>query len=606
MARVARVARVGRTDPVRERDVVDLGPSGADARPRALSLLAYGILGAALVLIATVAAVSPARPSLVALALLGTVALLCANRESLFSSELAATAEAAVVLCAVVVFADGAPLLGPVIVGFATGWFDLYHWSSRAWTRMAFNSGNRALGACAAALALHGVLQATSGSGAGVVVAGVAAAIVFSVVDAAMVVVLLRVRDRARIGAALRDVARLDATSIPLALYGAAAGLVAVEGPVWIGILAVVPVAWVPETLLGPRSRLRSARVRRVALASTGVAAAFAAGLLTLGLDRSGLVAAVVVSATLVGAELRPDHRFLVVPASGAAVMLAVASVPAAAPAAGALAGGTAIVMSRVFGGVRPGVGATAAAITLGAAAGWSWELLGATLGLAVFFVGCAMSAAVRRGRARGVGEVVWSTVPVVLVAANAGASSRWLGPGAALASGTGALALVVVAVVCAGPPPWRSRSARWIARGWRIVPGWVFTVGFTVLFVACDLMAVVTFASAGDAAGWIVAAAFAVALAAATTVARTRLWRFAPRGRALEEGVVVGAALVACTGALDLGRGALACGVVSIAGVVVVVAGRWPARLADRARPMRVPGDTRSARDLARDGREG
>src|SRR5882672_6836698 len=86
--------------------------SARSSRARALAFALEAIAVALTVgVVATGAAIPPVAPLL---ALLG-VAVVCANRDALFSSELAATAESSVVLCAVVVFHADAPLLGPLL-----------------------------------------------------------------------------------------------------------------------------------------------------------------------------------------------------------------------------------------------------------------------------------------------------------------------------------------------------------------------------------------------------------------------------------------------------------------------------------------------------------
>ena len=141
--------------------------------------------------VANGASLPPVGPLLALL----VVAAVCANREALFSSELAATAESSVVLCAVVVFHADAPLLGPLLIGLATGWLDSYHWSSRAFVRMSFNSGNRALGALAAAAAFQGASNALGSSTSMLAVCAAIAAVVFVVVDAALLSALVVARD---------------------------------------------------------------------------------------------------------------------------------------------------------------------------------------------------------------------------------------------------------------------------------------------------------------------------------------------------------------------------------------------------------------------------
>ena len=76
--------------------------------------------------------------------LLSIAVALCINRFAFFTSEQAATAEAAVLLAAVVAFRADAAFLGPLFVALLVGPLDTLHWHQRAYIRMAHNAGNRA------------------------------------------------------------------------------------------------------------------------------------------------------------------------------------------------------------------------------------------------------------------------------------------------------------------------------------------------------------------------------------------------------------------------------------------------------------------------------
>ena len=67
-------------------------------------------------------------PALGPVVLLVAVVAFSVNRYTFFPSELAVTAESAVVLAAVVSFSSDAPLLGPLVVAMAVGPVDMVHW----------------------------------------------------------------------------------------------------------------------------------------------------------------------------------------------------------------------------------------------------------------------------------------------------------------------------------------------------------------------------------------------------------------------------------------------------------------------------------------------
>src|SRR4029077_444799 len=77
----------------------------------------------------------------------------CVNRFALFPTEHASTAEAAVLLAAVVGFRDDAVFVGPLIVALLVGPLDALHWEQRSFVRMAHNAGNRGLATLAASAA---------------------------------------------------------------------------------------------------------------------------------------------------------------------------------------------------------------------------------------------------------------------------------------------------------------------------------------------------------------------------------------------------------------------------------------------------------------------
>src|SRR5262249_47748541 len=119
------------------------------------ALLAVGLAGGT----AAALAGSPAPPVVPTLALLALVAV-ATNRIALFPSEWSSTAEATGLVAAIVTFAPDAAVLGPWVVALACGPLDVVHWRERAYSRMAYNSGNRMVSTLAATLAFGGVERA--------------------------------------------------------------------------------------------------------------------------------------------------------------------------------------------------------------------------------------------------------------------------------------------------------------------------------------------------------------------------------------------------------------------------------------------------------------
>jgi hypothetical protein len=91
---------------------------------------------------------------------------------------------------------------------------------------MAHNAGNRGLSVLAAAAGFAGVAELAGASPLGVSLAIATAAGCFATFDALLSVTLLRLQGTAY-RAAVRHVLVIDALTVPIALYGAAAGLLA-------------------------------------------------------------------------------------------------------------------------------------------------------------------------------------------------------------------------------------------------------------------------------------------------------------------------------------------------------------------------------------------
>jgi hypothetical protein len=558
----------------------------AQCPARRARVLAWGLQGVAVVAAVAAAALGGAPVELGVMLVLVLGAALCVNRQALFTAEIAVTAEASVVLCAVVLFRDDAPVLAPMVIGLAAGWLDSFHWTSRAWTPMAFNSGTRAVEAMLAALAFHAVVHAFGQALGGLAVAAIAASLAFASADLALITLLVVVRGRRAMAEAAREVWRIDAVSIPLALAGAAAGLLGASTTLLIGAIAVLPAAFVPDALLAARSRGSWRRLGiRAAGAALAVAAAAAVGLV-VGFPSAPVTGALVALGLLAGVELVADRRLPTTPVLGAAVLLAVAAVhPRDAVIAAVTVGVVAASVTWSLAGVRRTrfVFATGATLVIAGATGLV-VARGASTTMA--FAAFALGVLVAEPRRVTAAAIVWS-FPFVALGATAGLLHPWASVLATLLSGTAVLVVAAVTAAWSGPPPWRSRLAtRWARARLRVSHRAVWTALGAVSLAAASLAASAAPSSAPVA---VVGLAMSVELAAAVALTRVRLWRFV-RARRVIETVLLDVAAGAASGAAALARDdppsalALAVG----AAVVVFALGATTIAVAERAESVR------------------
>ena len=266
-------------------------------------------------------------PSVWPVLLLGAIVALSLNQFAFFPSEWSATAEAAVLVAAVVGFAHSAEFLGPVAVALLCGPLDIVHWRQRAFWRMAYNSGNRTIAALIAATVFHAAY--TGDAAVDLVLAAGAASVVFAVVDLVLFVGFERLRGEQSLRAAVREDLFIDCLTVPLGLFGALAGYVATEVGWLAGALVLVPVPFAPELVL-VRARRAFARTAaspplRRALPIVA-AAAIVVGALTLfaPLPDPAVLAGLVVLSFLAGFELRVDARGPIPPMVATLVVVAV------------------------------------------------------------------------------------------------------------------------------------------------------------------------------------------------------------------------------------------------------------------------------------------
>ena len=255
----------------------------------------------------------------VAFVVLAALLALAVNRYAFFPSELAVTAEVAVLLAAVVGFGipaasggsggAGGSMLGPWCLALLAGPLDVLHWRQRSYVRMAYNAGNRMAATLLAAVVFSAVLGANrSPSFATIAVGGLAASVAFAVVEVVVGTVLVRLRTGAAWAAAARVELPMESLTIPLGLVGALAGALGAEVGWWLAPVLLAPTILVPELVLVarlPRSPRPSARSRWSAspLSRSGCRRCSRRGPLP------PRVAGLAVVALLLGVELRAAAR---------------------------------------------------------------------------------------------------------------------------------------------------------------------------------------------------------------------------------------------------------------------------------------------------------
>jgi hypothetical protein len=590
------------------RDSAGAAPDRAPGRDVATRARAYAwtLLGAAT---ATGVAllVSGARlPSFGPVLLLGLVIALCLNQLAFFPNEWSATAEAAVLVAAVVGFAGapgsdpaaGAALLGPYAVAMTCGPLDTVHWRQRAFWRMAYNSGNRMLAAVLAAVAFAEVRVALGSSALAFAAAALAASLAIALVDLVVFVGFERVRGGTSLRSAVRDDLVIDCLTVPLGMIGALAGWIATRAGWWVAPFVLVPAAFAPELVLVRCRRLLArplvaARIRRSAPTLVVAACVLAIAALVAPVPDPVPFITLVVVAVLAGVELRADARAPVAPlvavivaaslvlgagagdarlsaaVAVAVVATATATVSARSPAGARwwsplLAAAAAVVATRVF-DARPGrAGALAAALAFEVLvlARWSRLVWSAPLVCAAIALACV-------GDAAGTSGVAWFGAGVAAVAVCA---SLW------------------------GAPPWTSGVlASWAARR---AARWSRVALVSTCVVALGAATAVSVTSAGRPVLVPLAAAAAAAVLGMGAVA-SRQWRFAPVRRRVDALLAVTAACGVVIGypsaAFDGNAWSVAVVAVSLA-VGLVTA--WPAaRLLAAAHPDVRAVDTRGAR---------
>ncbi len=243
------------------------------------------------------------------------------NRVVLFPSELAVTADAAVLLAAIVGFRDNSPLIGPWLVAFLAGPLDFVHWRQRSFVRMAYNSGNRIVATLAGATTFAIVTNAAGSSREALAGAALGASIAFALVEGAVGTVLVRLRDADPWLDAARIELPMELLTVPLGMIGACAGYLAVQVGWWCAVAVLAPTLFLPELAIvrSRRGRLRfghgaglpfghgAGTAARIAATIGPAAAALTVVALLVPLPATSTLVALGAVALLAGLELRVD-----------------------------------------------------------------------------------------------------------------------------------------------------------------------------------------------------------------------------------------------------------------------------------------------------------
>jgi hypothetical protein len=431
--------------------------------PRAVVAFCLALLAAALGIGVGLLAAGARLPAPGPILLLALVAALCVNRFALFPTEHASTAEAAVLLAAVVAFRDDAVFLGPLVVALLVGPLDALHWEQRSFLRMAHNAGNRGLATLAASAAFVAVSDTLGTSAVDWCIVIAVAGSVFVLVDLALSTTLLRLQGEPATHA-FRHLLEVDALTLPIAWYGALVALVLGGVGWWAIALALVPAAFVPELVIA-RAHRDTSVVRDLAGLLATVAVLGAVALVTPVPGAAVLVVLVGIG-LLAGIELVVDRRTILPPLVAVGEIGAFLTVDRDHVAfAAALVATVAVVVSwwigardsrpRLFAVLTTALGASLLAAELGGAT--PRTLTGLTLGaLVVGFVCEAVAVATSGDRRRTAAATLW-TVPIVAAAIAWALVWRSIGTAGAAVFGIATTATLAGAVWW-GTPAWRSR----------------------------------------------------------------------------------------------------------------------------------------------------
>lgn len=557
--------------PTLRNDATGLDVAHGSRTPVRAVVYAYTLLVASVVGVAILVARGSQLPAAGAVLLLAVPMALVINRFVFFPNETGFTADAAVLFAAILLFRDDAVLLGPLALALLVGPLDARHWEERAFVRMAFNSGNQGTVTLAALAAFVPVREALGSSWVDCLGAAAVAAVVYVVVEAALAVGLVSLLGEP-VRSATRQQIPLHLLALPLALYGAIAGLCATTFGWWCALVLLLPVPLVPESVLValPR-RFRGFSVR--ALGARAVPCALLAVLaLVLPLPDPVTLVALVAIAVGLGFESRVSARRPVPVLTTVAVVAGVVVVPGDARYLAAAAGAfvvTTVAWTCTRDAPRPWVAPFAIVVAVLAAAlrGVLGDASSSGFGLVALL---AIAAAVVLVTERTPSVVAWC-LPVLAATIAFAVLWQHAAEWGALAF-SGGLACTLVASAAWGAPVWRSRVlGPWASRTLDRAPVWWLTA-------VCGMVVV---AMVPAAPGWWFVAVSGAEVVVVMAIAGVRQWRFAPRSRARGCILLDAAAVVVLTAAAGTGRSP-----VITAGVVVSVAlSAWVGATAVRTR---------------------
>jgi hypothetical protein len=514
------------------RDRATASPTGVESRR--VRWYSWSVFSVAIIAGGVLVGTGSPLPSVLPVVLLGALVACSLNQLAFFPSEWSATAEAAVLVAAVVGFADSAAFLGPVLVALLCGPLDVVHWRQRAFWRMAYNSGNRMIAALLAAGVFHAAY--TGGTRIQFVLGAFAASVVFAVVDLAVFVGFEWLRGEQSVRAAVREDLFIDCLTVPLGLFGALAGAVASDVGWWAGALVLAPVPFAPSlVLVRARRGIRHVIVWRAlqrALPVVAVSAIVIGSLASLtALPGPAVLVGLVVIALLTGLELRVDARAPVSPMVSALVVAAVVvggdAAFAGAVVVAVIATATAwVVRGHVWWApVLAACAAAASAIVFDARPSRAGALAAAVLFELL---------AVTRMRL-----IVW-TMPLVCSAIALAYGWDAIGAPGAVVFGAGALAIAATAAAW-GAPPWASRVlGRWGARHATGAHRRMVSIAAGLAFG----LAVAAVMAKSDRAMLVALAESVGAGVTAMAMVGVRQWRFAPRRRAADAILLLGCSL--------------------------------------------------------------
>jgi hypothetical protein len=190
---------------------------------------------------AGVVAARSGLPALLPLVLFGTLFAFAENQDVVISGRASVSASFMIAMAAVVVFhADNAPV-GPMIVA-ACGAFYLPHIRTLDWRKLCFNLSNYALATLAASLAFFALTRWGNSSVPSLLAFSIPAALAFSLVDVALLTVVVAVSTGVSPRDVARDLVRSHVQIYPFAVLGVFMGRLYLQiGPASV-LLFIVPI----------------------------------------------------------------------------------------------------------------------------------------------------------------------------------------------------------------------------------------------------------------------------------------------------------------------------------------------------------------------------